>query len=241
MLYTVFEYAIKWNFYTGNNPAEWKGLHELRWGDMPRGRNQPAMPFEMIPKFFTELRPRQREATAAIALELLILSACRAGEILGLRWDEIKWEEKMIVLPPERTKQGKRKGGKEHYIPLTERMIQILRELEKEWSGGEYVLTGYSDAALAEKSPLKYLQDSMGYRQYTVHGFRSSFSEWAYEKTEFDPYLIEWSMGHAPGTTVANRYNRRTAPERRRELMEAWSQYCSSATKPGLRVVSATA
>jgi integrase len=240
MLETVFKYAIGWNWYSGNNPAQWKGLHETRWPNLPRGdRHHPAMPYAQISNFMKELRARQ-DAASAVALELLILTACRTDEILGLQWDEINWEEKMIVLPPQRTKQGK-KNGKEHRIPLTARIIEILRAQERDWNGNDLVFAGQLQTGLGEKSMLRFLRDSMDIYVYTVHGFRSTFSNWAYEKTKFDPYVIEMSMGHTWGNKVTRAYFRGDALERRRELMDAWSQYCSSTPKPGLRVVSATA
>jgi integrase len=221
MLHTMFEYAIGWNWFTGNNPARWKGLHETRWPKRPKGRNHPGMPYTEVPHFMRELRIRQPNAIAAVALELTILTACRTQEILEMRWSEIDWGQKVWVMQAQRTKQ---RAG--HRVPLTDRMIQILREREKLWQGSEYVFWGNSDAALAEKSMFHFLRNSMGIKDYTVHGFRNSFSDWAYETTEFEPHLIELSLGHAWGNATTRSYFRGDALEKRRALMVAWTNYC---------------
>jgi integrase len=113
-----------------------------------------------------------------------------------------------------------------HRVPLTDRMLEILREQEKLFQGSEYVFNGYSNAPLAEKSLLRYLRDSMGVTACTVHGFRSAFSDWAYETAQFEGHLIELSLGHAYGNKTTRSYFRSDVLEARRPLMEAWSRYC---------------
>jgi integrase len=241
MLRIVFDYAIGWNWYTGHNPAQWKGIHETRWPKTPSIRNHPAMPFTQIPTFMKELRAH-KDAVSAVALELLILTACRTDEILGLRWDEIHWDEQMIVLPPRRTKQGKGKNGKEHRIPLTTRIIELLRQQERDWNGNDLVFAGQRQTGLGEKSMFRFLRDSMDIEAYTIHGFRSTFSNWAYETTQFEPHIIELSMGHTWGSKVTRAYFRGDALEKRRAIMEAWSNYCDgTASRPAaLRIVKAS-
>jgi integrase len=170
-----------------------------------------------------ELRKRHEDASAAVGLELLILTACRTSEIRLMRWAEIDWVQKVWTLPASRTKQRTR-----HRVPLTDRMIEILREQEKLFQGSEYVFNGYSNAPLAEKGLLRYLRDSMGIKDYVVHGFRNSFSDWAYEVSGFEGHLIELSLGHSVGNKTTRSYFRGDALEARRPLMEAWSAYCAS-------------
>jgi hypothetical protein len=105
-------------------------------------------------------------------------------------------------------------------------MVQILREQEKLWQGSDFVFYGYKNEALAEKSMLHFLHNTMGIKDYVVHGFRNSFSDWAYETTEFEPHLIEMSMGHVWGSKTTRAYFRGDALEKRRPLMQAWSDYC---------------
>jgi integrase len=106
-------------------------------------------------------------------------------------------------------------------------MIQILRVQEEQlYQGSKFVFNGYSNAPLAEKALLRYLRDSMGIKDYVVHGFRSSFSDWAYETAGFEAHLIEQSLGHAWGSKTTRAYRRGDALEARRQLMEAWSTYC---------------
>jgi integrase len=218
MLYTLFEYAIDRNWFAGSNPAK-KGS---RWPKTQNSRNHPGMPYTEVPAFMAKLRARHEDATAAVALELLILTACRSQEVRLMRWVEIDWDHKVWTLPAPRTKQRAR-----HRVPLTDRMIQILQEQEKLFQGSEYVFYGYSNEALAEKALLRYLRDSMGVKDYVVHGFRNSFSDWAYETAEFEAHLIELSLGHAWGNKTTRSYYRRDALDARRPLMEAWSAYCA--------------
>jgi integrase len=217
MLHTVFEYAIERNYFAGNNPAK-KGS---RWPKTSKPRNHPGMPYTEVPAFMAKLRLRHEDATAAVALELLILTACRAQEVRLMRWSEIDWDQKVWTLPAPRTKQRTR-----HRVPLTDRMLEILRAQEELYQGSEYVFNGYSNAPLAEKALLRYLRDSMGIKDYVIHGFRSSFSAWAYETSEFKDHLIEQSLGHAWGSKTTRAYFRSDALEARRPLMEAWSRYC---------------
>jgi integrase len=219
MIHTVFEYAAERGWFTGNNPAK-KGS---RWPKTSKARNHPGMPFAEVLAFMAKLRLRQQDATAAVALELLILTACRAQEVREMRWSEIDWGQKVWTLPPARTKQRE-----QHRVPLTDRMIEILREQEQLFQGSEHVFNGYSNAPLAEKALLRYLRDSMGVKNYVVHGFRNSFSDWAYENSGFEAHLIELSLGHAVGNATTRAYFRGDALEKRRGLMEAWSAFCTS-------------
>jgi integrase len=209
MIFALFEYAQERGWFAGNNPAK-KGS---RWPKTQNSRNHPGMPYTELPAFMAKLRLRHEDATAAVALEFLILTACRAQEVRLMRWSEIDWGQKVWTLPANRTKQGDR-----HRIPLSGRMIQILRSQEELFQGSEYVFNGYSNAPLAEKAMLRYLRDSMGIKDCTVHGFRSAFSEWAYEISGFEAHLIELSLGHAVGNKTTRAYFRGE--------MAAWSRYC---------------
>jgi integrase len=220
MLHTIFEYAIGRGWYTASNPAKWEGLHETRWPKRPNGRHHPGLPYAEVPAFMSKLRLCHQDATAAVALEFTILTACRTNEVLQMKWSEINWDQKVW-------EQSKRiESNKKRYrVPLTDRMVQILRGQEKLFQGSEFVFNGYSDAALTRKAMLKFLRN-MGIKDYDVHGFRSSFSTWAYEQAVFDPLLIELSLGHVWGSKTTRSYMRSDALERRRPLMVAWTNYC---------------
>jgi integrase len=178
------------------------------------------MPYQEVPEFIRELRRRQQRSSAALALEFLILCAARTGEALGARWTEIDWANGVWTLPPDRTKQGR-----EHTVPLSDRAVELLA-LQRQYSNGsEFIFTGYSQNQLADKSMYMLLKD-MGL-ECTVHGFRSSFRDWAGDTTLFPREHVEACLAHRVGNDVENSYRRLTGLEKRREIMTAWTDYCS--------------
>src|SRR5205823_12439686 len=130
-------------FRDGENPARWRGhLDHLlpRRSKLARGHHA-AMPYDKLATFITNLQMRQ--ATAALALELCILTAARSGEILGMRWPEIDFDKKIWTVPAERMK-----AGREHRVPLCPRAVAILRKLEKIKAGE------FGSAGQARNKPL---------------------------------------------------------------------------------------
>ena len=165
---------------------------------------------------------RQAYGRGALALEFLIVTAARTGEVLGMTWDEIDLDNKLWTLPPHRTKQGR-----EHQVPLCDRAMQILA-IQKQYMspGSPYVFNGYKRTRLAEKTMASVLQ-SMGVN-VTVHGFRSTFRDWAGNETEFPREHVEECLGHLMGNKVERAYRRRPGIEKRRAILEAWEQFCGS-------------
>ena len=220
MLEVVFEYAAGMGWLTGANPAKWKGLHQTRWPRVrsQEGKHHASMDYTELPNFIKKTRARQSRATAAVALEFLILTAARADEVLRMTRGEYNLDQKLWVLQAHRTKQRSR-----HRVALSNRAVELLREQEEQWSGSNYVFTGRSHEALAEKSMLLFLRsiDTTA----TVHGFRATFKTWALEQTEYQWELIELCLGHSIGTDVARAYLRGDALEKRREIMSAWSKF----------------
>jgi integrase len=228
MLETVFEYATAKIWFSQPNPACWKGLHEHLWargrgGDKP---HHPGMAYEDIPRFMRELRTRQTYDPAAVALELTTLLAARSQEVLAMRWSEIHWDQQRWDLPPNRTKQRR-----QHRVPLSARAIELLRQQEQDWTGGERV---FDLSPKAMRTVLKHMR----YKGLTVHGFRSTFRSWAFEQTEYTWDVIELCLGHQIGDATARAYLRGDALDRRRLLMDQWSTYCGSTGKPALALVA---
>jgi integrase len=155
-----------------------------------------------------------------MALEFLVLTEARTGEALGARWDEVDFEGRLWSLPKERTKQGR-----EHTVPLSGRAMELLA-LQRQYSNGSpYIFTGYSEAALADKSMYMLLKD-MGRRE-TAHGFRSSFRDWAGDTTPFPREHVEACLAHQVGNAVEQAYRRADGLLRRKQIMDAWSAHCS--------------
>jgi integrase len=202
------------------NPARWKGNLEYRF---PRKRkngqtNYAAMPYRLIPAFMPELRKRQLRSMSAVAMEVLILTAVRTSELLGMQWSEIDIANKLWVIPAERMK-----ADKEHRVPLSDRVLALLAR-RKEHAPGPNVFTGYSNEPLNNKA-LRFELYAMGYRnRVTVHGFRSAFRNWCAEQ-KHDFAASEMCLAHGVGTKVTRSYLRTDMLEERRAIMDQWAKY----------------
>ncbi len=212
---------------SGQNPALWRGhLDNLlpKRRKLSRGHHA-AMPYERVPAFVADLR--ERDAMAARALEFTILTAARTGETFGATWREIDLEAAIWTIPRERMK-----AGREHRVPLTDRAVEILTELSELSTGpAAYVFPGQKKGR-----PLSVMAMDMILRrmdiEFTVHGFRSSFRDWAGEETAFPREVAEAALAHVVGDETERAYRRGDALEKRRKLMIAWANYCEP-KKPG--------
>ena len=218
----VLDAAKAKGFREGENPARWRGhLDHLlpRPSKLARGHHA-AMPYEDVADFIAKLR--KREATSALALELCILTAARSGEILGMRWSEIDLEKKIWTVPASRMK-----AGREHRVPLSQRAGAILRQLEKVKSG-EFVFPGHARNKPLSNMAMEMVLRRMKVKDATVHGFRSSFRDWAGNVSNFPREIAETALAHVIGDKAEQAYRRRDALEKRRKLMEAWAAYCEA-------------
>lgn len=210
---------------TGENPARWRGhLDHLlpKRQKLTRGHHA-ALPYGELPSFMGKLRSRQ--AVAALALEFLILTAARSGEVLGATWGEINIGAKVWLVPASRMK-----GGREHRVPLCARAIEILHavqqlrpELEFENAPLFPSQSGGPLSSMALAMLLRRMDVSV-----TVHGFRSSFRDWAGECSSFPRELAEAALAHTVGDSTERAYRRGDALEKRRRLMDAWAGYLGS-------------
>jgi len=207
------------------NPARWKGhLDKLlpKRKKLARGHHA-AMTYADIPAFLKRLQAL--EAVAARALEFTILTAARSGEVLGARWDEIDFEEQVWTVPAERMK-----AGREHRVPLCRQAIAIMKSLEP-LRNGEFVFPGQKQDKPLSNMAMEMVLRRMKVEDVTVHGFRSSFRDWAGNETEFPRELAEAALAHLIGDEVERAYRRSDALERRRVLMDLWEGYCVGVTK----------
>ena len=173
----VFALAKTDQLYFAENPAQWKGVQQNYFPGFKVERGHfDAMPYEKLPEFMVALRQHQSNSVAAVALEVTIYTACRTNEVLGMRWREIDWDHKLWTIPLERTKTGR-----EYEVPLSDQVIKRLN-MRKEYAVGEFVFSAHRrNTPLDEKAMLNILHKIDD--RYTVHGFRSSFSDWANEET----------------------------------------------------------
>ena len=194
-----------------------------------RVKHLAAMPWAEVPGFIVDLRAR--EGLAARALELAILTACRRGEVLGGRWEEIDMDAGVWIIPPQRMK-----AGNEHRVPLTDEAVALLRSIEG--LDDELVFPGQRRGKPLSKTALEDIMAGMG-RPVTMHGFRSSFRDWCAERTHFPREIAELSLAHRVGDAVERAYRRSDLFDKRRKLMSAWARFCASGTgaKAGGNVV----
>lgn len=215
---------------TGENPARWKGHLEAL---LPKNKKKhevkhhAAMPYDEVPAFIPLLKARL--SMAARALEFLILTAGRTGEVLGARWREIDLDAKVWTVPPERMKMRV-----EHRVPLTDPAVTVLEAMKVFGTKpDEFVFPGDKVGPEKESQPLSNMVMAMLLRRmkldhYTPHGFRSTFRDWAGEVTEFPREVAEAALAHAVGDEVERAYRRGDALAKRRKLMEAWADYVMS-------------
>jgi integrase len=220
----ILDAAKAEGFREGENPARGRGhLYHLlpRPSKLTRG-HFAAMPYEQVAAFVGRLR--EDNSLGALALELCILTAARSGEILGMRWDEVDLEQAVWTLPKHRMK-----AGREHRVPLSARAVAILRQL-MELKADDFVFPGQRKGRPSDKTMARTLE-RMKAGHITVHGFRSSFRDWAGNETSFPREVVETALAHLVGSEVERSYRRSDALEKRRQLMEAWTAYC----EPGQR------
>jgi integrase len=177
------------------------------------------MPYEDVAGFIDKLR--KREATAALALELCILTAARSGEILGMQWSEIDFDKEVWTVPAHRMK-----AGREHRVPLSPRAVAIVRQLE-ELKASKFVFPGQARNKPLSNMAMEMMLRRMNIQDATVHGFRSSFRDWAGNVSNFPREVVETALAHVVGDKAEQAYRRSDALEKRRKLMEAWCAYCS--------------
>ena len=204
------------------NPARWKG-HLDQVLPAPRKlapvEHHAAMDYRQLPAFMTQVRADDN--VAARALEFLIHTAARTGEALGACWSEIDLTDKTWTVPAARMK-----GGREHRVPLTKPVLDLLSKLPRQ-SGNHLVFIGRAGGGLSH-SALPWVMDRLGVSGVTtIHGFRSSFSNWCHEQTAHSAHTIEISLAHNVGTEVERAYRRTDMIAKRRQLMEQWSKFCS--------------
>jgi integrase len=179
-------------------------------------KHHPALPYAAIGDFMARLRAR--EGVQARALEFTILTAVRTGEAIGARWEEIDVAAKVWTVPASRMK-----AGVEHRVPLADRVMEILEQLPRE---GDFVFIGGAQGKpLGNVAMLKVLRAIDG-DGTTVHGFRSSFRDWASEQTAYARETCESALAHAIGDATEAAYRRGDALEKRRRLMADWADFC---------------
>jgi integrase len=221
---SVLDWATARGYRQGDNPARWRGhLENLlpARAKVQRVEHHAALPYPEIGEFIEELRCQ--EGIAARALETAILTATRTGELIGARWSEIDLDAKLWTIPAERMK-----AGKEHRVPLSDTVVAILEKMQKVRLADDFVFPGGKAGKPLSNMAMAMLLRRLGRGDLTVHGFRSTFRDWAAECTNFPREVAEMALAHALSDKVEAAYRRGDLFEKRRRLMEAWAKHCST-------------
>jgi integrase len=234
---TILDWAKVRGYRAGENPARWRGhldqlLSSHRKVAKAEGRklvrHLPALPYAEIGNFMAALR--ERSSVEARALEFLILTAARSNEVLGSRWDEItevrnvdEKTKRVENIPAWVVPAARMKGGRDHRVPLPARALEILETLSRD---GEHVFPGFQSGKPLHSQALRTLANGIR-SDITVHGFRSTFKDWASEQTAYPGELSEMALAHAIIDKTEAAYRRGDMIEKRRTMMEAWARYCA--------------
>jgi integrase len=228
----VLDWAGGRGYRKGENPARWRGHLQKQLPPRARVRrveHHPALAYAKIGEFMAALRVV--DGISARALEFTILTAGRTGEVLGAQWDEIDLDMKVWTVPA-----GRMKSGKPHRVPLSARAVAIIEQLA-EVRSDNFVFPGGRGGRPLSGMALLMLLRRMGRGDITTHGFRSTFKEWAAERTNFANEVSEMALAHAVSDKVEAAYRRGDLFEKRRRIMDDWATFCESSRdllSPGL-------
>ena len=225
-LESVLDFAKVRGYRDGENPARWRGhLAKLlpARSKVRQVEHHAALPYVELSAFLGDLR--QQEGIAARALEFLILTAARTGEVLGTRWNEIDLLNKNWTIPAPRMK-----AHREHRVPLSARALVIrdeMRTVQQGDGGDAFVFPGGKAGKPLSNMAFLMLLRRMGRGNLTAHGFRATFKTWASERTSFQNEIVEASLAHTIGGKVEQAYMRGDLFDKRRRLMQQWATFCA--------------
>ena len=232
----VLDAATVRGFRQGPNPAQWKGnlAHILpAHSRIRKVAHYAALPFDEMPQFLAALRTR--DGMAARALEFAALTAARTGEVLGASWGEFDLAAKVWTVPADRMK-----AGREHRVPLSEAALAVLEQVrplalmkDGKPDPAAPVFPGPRRALPLSNMAMLMLLRRMKRDDLTAHGFRSTFSDWAAERTAYPREVVEMALAHAIENRVEAAYRRGDLFDKRRRLMDAWAQYCNKGSGAG--------
>lgn len=232
----ILDWAKARGYREGENPARWRGhLDKLlpARAKVRKVQHHAALPYSELSEFMAALQARK--GFAARGLDFAILTAARTSEVIGARWGEIDRVDRVWAIPATRMK-----SGKEHRVPLTARALAILEEMEPFACAGDgqtiadtYVFPGVKPGRPLSNTAFLMLLRRMGRDDLTAHGFRSTFRDWAAERTNFPREVAEQALAHSLPDKVEAAYRRGDLFEKRRQVMEAWARFCDQPISVG--------
>ena len=225
---SVIDWSIALGYRADSNPARWKGLLDkilVAPSKVVRRKPQPAMPYVDMPGFMGQLA--QQRGTAARALEFLILTAVRSGEVRGATWGEFDFGQALWIIPACRMK-----ANKEHRVPLSEAALAVI-ERQKSAAFCEYVFPSPNRPRDAEMKGIPLSDAALGgvlkrmnlVRNVVPHGFRSTFRDWCAEQTMHSGEVAEMALAHVVSNKVEAAYRRGDLINKRNALMQDWADF----------------
>lgn len=228
---SIFEHAKERKLFTGDNPAAWRGAlrgHLPKPSDLAKERHHPALPYQQAPEFMAFLAESGAFEVAGTlsvkSLALILLTACRASEVVEAEWSEFDLASQIWTIPKARMK-----SDVEHVVPLSAEVIQILKSLRTHDTSFVFpseILKKGKTVPITIAAPYKILKEFAP--DVTVHGLRSTFRSWAGAMTDYPEEVAEAALAHKPKDKVKAAYMRDKLVEKRRGLMNDWAKYCNS-------------
>ena len=231
---TVLDWCKARGYCQGENPARLKGaLGQLlpKSQKIKKVEHHPALPYQRANEFVMALR--KQGGMTSLALEYMLLTACRTGEVAAARWDEVDFVTNVWTIPAERMK-----AGREHRVPLCTRAVEILQVL-KDKAQNDFVFPSHSmqkDTHMSLGSCLVAMKRMEGFEGYTPHGLRSTFRDWAAETTNFANETLELALAHTIANKAEAAYRRQDQLEKRAKLMQQWQTYIDMHPAQGIVV-----
>ena len=220
----ILSFAIVKGYRPPPNPAIWRGNLEIilpKPSKVKKSRHFAALPYADMAVLMKQLN--QKKSTTSKALALTILTTSRTQEIMGAKWSEFDFDKCVWTVPAERMKVKTETG---HRVPLVPQVVDLLRSIPK-IDDSPYLFPGLKgNPHLSNMAMLKFLKQDMGYQDLTVHGFRSTFKDWAMEETDFHGELSEAQLAHTIKNAAQAAYERGDKLQKRRELLQAWADFC---------------
>jgi integrase len=213
----VLDWATAGGFRNGENPARWSGHLEHILVKKAKADHHKAMPFDELPGYMVQLR--RLDSISAKALEFTILTASRTSEAIGAKWSEFDMKAHVWTVPAERMK-----SNRPHRVPLSPRVVELLKSLPRV-SGG-FVFPGAKERQPLSNMAMLELLRGTAANGFTVHGFRSAFSDWARERTAYPRDVVEMALAHLVKDKTEAAYRRGDALLKRTKLMTEWARYC---------------
>lgn len=215
----VLDWAAVRGYRSGDNPARWRGHLEKALPARAKSRkvrHHAALPIDEVPPFMARLR--KLDSIGALAFEFAILTACRTSEVIGARWIEVNLDDASWTIPAERMK-----ASRIHRVPLSERCREILRQVRK--LDPVFVFPATTGGKPVSNMIFLMTLRRMDRGDLTGHGFRSTFRDWAAERTDFQNEVAEAALAHVISNKAEAAYRRGDLFEKRRALMEAWASF----------------